>query len=68
MPLPVEALTPESSPDAIQTAISQSIEQCMGEPIPEGTDVTLANKQQWCSGKSYGIARDKTGKSLGRRE
>jgi len=68
MPLPVDNLTPGSSQEAINTAVSESIRQCMSEPIPEGTDVTDAGKQKWCAGKAYGIARQNTGKTLGRRE
>ena len=63
MPLPVENLTPDSPEGTIREAISQSIAQCMGEPIPEGYDVP--NKQKWCSGKAYGMARTATGKELG---
>jgi len=64
MPLPVENLTPDSPLTSIREAISASIEQCMREPIPEGYDVQEANKQKWCAGKAYGIARDKTGQEL----
>lgn len=64
MPLPVDNLTPQSPVPAIRDAISASIEQCMAEPIPEGYDVNEGNKQKWCSGKAYGIAREKTGKEL----
>lgn len=63
--LPVENLTPDSPLTSVREAISQSIEQCMNEPIPEGYNVTEGNKQKWCAGKAYGIARDKTGKELG---
>lgn len=59
MPLSVERLTPESSQQAIQQAISDSIKQCMDEG---GRD------QKECAGMAYGMARDKTGKSLGRKE
>jgi len=65
MPLPVDNLTPESSTVVIRDAISKSIATCMREPIPEGYDVTEANKQKWCAAQSYSIAREKTGKSLG---
>ena len=65
MPLPVSNLTPDSSTVAIRDASSASIEQCMQEPIPEGYDVTEANKQKWCAAQSYSIARENTGKSLG---
>ena len=65
MPLQVDSLTEQSEMQAIKDAISKSIEACMSEPIPAGTDVTLANKQKWCAGKAYGIARQKTGKMLG---
>lgn len=56
MPLAVENLTPESSAADIREAISQSIEQCVREGKP----------QDECAGMAYGIARDKTGKPLGR--
>lgn len=65
MPLAVDNLSPDSPAEAIKDAISKSIEACMNEPIPAGTDVTLANKNKWCAAKSYGIAREKTGKTLG---
>ena len=63
-PLPVESLTSESTDPDIQEKISQSIAQCMSEPIPEGYDVQESNKQKWCAGKAYGMARDRTGKEL----
>ena len=65
MPLAVDNLTPDSPLAAIRQAISDSIGACMKEPIPEGYDVTEGNKQKWCAGKAYGIARDKTGQELG---
>ena len=64
MPLPVDNLTPDSSTVSIREAISQSIAQCMKEPIPEGYDVTEANKNKWCAAQSYSIARENTGKEL----
>jgi len=54
-PLAVESLTPDSPTTAIREAISKSIEQCMGE----------GKEQKECAGMAYGIARDKTGRSLG---
>ena len=64
MPSILENLTPDTPDNMIQEAISAGIEQCMAEPIPAGTSVTAANKSKWCSGKTYGIARQKTGKEL----
>ncbi len=64
-PMPVDNLTPDTPTTSVREAISQSIAQCMKEPIPEGYDVTDANKNKWCAGKAYGVAREKTGKSLG---
>lgn len=64
MPSSIENLTPDSPLTAIRQAISDSIEACMKEPIPEGYDVTEGNKQKWCAGKAYGIAREKTGQEL----
>jgi len=55
MPLPVEALTPDSGLDPIREAISKSIEQC----VQEGKD------QKQCAAMAYSIARDKTGQALG---
>lgn len=55
-PLAVENLTPESGADAIRQAISDSVAQCMRE----------GKSQKECAGQAYGIARDKTGKPLGR--
>ena len=54
-PLAVESLTPDSPTTAIREVISKSIEQCMGE----------GKEQKECAGMAYGIARDKTGRSLG---
>jgi hypothetical protein len=65
MPLAVDKLTKDSPITAIREAISQSIEACMKEPIPEGYDVEEKNKNKWCAAKAYSIAREKTGKSLG---
>lgn len=64
MPMAVDKLTGESPDNSIQQAISESIATCMREPIPAGTDVKDSEKQKWCAGKSYGIARQKTGKEL----
>ena len=64
MPMAVDNLTADSDIPSIRQAISASIGQCMREAIPEGYDVTEANKQRWCAGKAYGIAREKTGKEL----
>lgn len=64
MPLAVDQLTPDSNDKEVQDAISLSIEACMQEPTPAGEDIP--NKQKWCAGKSYGIARQQTGKELGR--
>jgi hypothetical protein len=51
-PLPVDNLTPDSSPQAVKDAISASIAQC----IKEGKD------QKQCAGIAYSIAREKSGK------
>lgn len=59
MPLAVDRLTPESSQQAIDTAISQSYKKCMDEG---------GRTMKECGGMIYGIAREKTGKSLGRKE
>lgn len=64
MPLPVDNLTPDSGDGTIRQAISASIAACMREPIPEGYDVTAANKNKWCAAKAYSIAREKSGKEL----
>ena len=58
MPLSVERLTPESTHQAIQDAISESMSQCMKEAD--------GRTQKECAGMIYGIARDKTGKALDR--
>jgi len=57
MPLPVENLTPNSTTEAVRTAISNSIAQCMREG---GGD------QAKCADIAYSIAGEKTGKELGR--
>lgn len=56
MPLPVDSLTKDSPTTSIREAISKSIEQC----IKEGKD------QKQCAAIAYSIARDKTGKRLGK--
>lgn len=56
MPLAVDNLNTGSSTEAIRTAISESIAQC----IREGKD------QKECAGMSFDIARRQTGKELGR--
>jgi len=58
MPLAVENLTPESSMDAIRAAISATIKKLMQE----------GKSQEEAAGQAYGMARDQTGKSLGRKE
>lgn len=55
MPLPVEQLNKESSPEQIQAAISASIEACMKEG---GKD------QKQCAAIAYSMARDATGKDI----
>ena len=64
MPSILDNLTPDTPDNMVKEAISAGIEQCMAEPIPAGTDVTAANKNKWCAAKSYGTARQKTGKEL----
>lgn len=56
MPLPVESLTNQSDIGQVREAINKSIEAC----IKEGKD------QKQCAALSYQIARDKTGKELGK--
>lgn len=55
MPLPVDRLTPDSGLKSVRDAISASIAQCMREG---------GKTQEQCAGQAYGIARDKSGKSL----
>ena len=64
MPLPVDNLTKESGIQSIRDAISESIAQCMREPIPKGYNVKESGKNKWCAAKCYSIARQNTGKSL----
>ena len=56
----MENLTSESTDQQVQAAISAEIELCMSQPAPAGTD----NQQKYCSGKAYGMAREKSGKEL----
>lgn len=58
MPLQVNKLTKKSSMDAVRAAISQTIAYLMKH---EG------KTQKEAAGQAYGMARDKTGKSLGRK-
>ena len=56
MPLPVDSLNKKSSMQVIRDAISATIEYLMKH---EG------KTQKQAAGQAYGMARDKTGKSLG---
>jgi len=58
MPLAVEKLTRQSTMDAIRTAIAQTIRYLMQR---EG------KTQQEAAGQAYGMAREKTGRSLGKK-
>lgn len=58
MPLAVDNLSKSSSMDAIRAAISATIKKLMHE----------GKSQKDAAGQAYGMARDKTGKSLGRRD
>lgn len=61
MPNPaMERLTADSSTEQVREAISAEIEMCMNEPAPPGAE----DKQKYCAGKAYGMAREKTGKEL----
>ena len=62
MPLPVQALTTQSSMEQIMEAISQSVGQCMDEPMPSG--MTREERQAQCNAIAYSYARDRTGKPL----
>ena len=55
MPLPTEALTRASSPDAVKQAVSESISQCMTE----------GKSRDQCVAISLESARRSTGRSLG---
>lgn len=57
MPLAVENLTSKSSSEEIKFAISKSIKQCMDEGD---------RSQDQCVAMAYEIAREKTGKELGK--
>ena len=54
MPLAVDNLTKDSGTDQIRTAISSTIKKLMDE----------GKTQKEAAGQAYGMARDKTGKSL----
>ncbi len=56
----MDNLTPDSTDQQVQAAISAEIQLCMGQPAPPGAD----SQQKYCAGKSYGMAREKTGKAL----
>ena len=57
----MDGLTPDSGDKDVRDAISSEIKQCMGQPAPAGA----SNQQKYCAGKAYGMARERTGKSLG---
>jgi len=59
MPLPVENLTRQSSSEAIQEAISESIRLC----IKEGE-----REEDVCKAMVYSMARKATGKPLKKKE
>ena len=52
MPLAVDSLTPQSSREQIQKAISESVSQCMAEG---------GREQDQCVAMAHGIAKKKTG-------
>lgn len=54
MPLAVDNLTKDSTTEQIREAISSTIQQLMGE----------GKTQEQAAGQAYGMAREKTGKSL----
>lgn len=56
MPLPVDGLTAQSSPDAVRDAISASISQCMSEG---------GREQDECVAMAHEIARRQTGEGAG---
>ena len=56
MPLAVDNLSKDSGTDQIRTAISSTIKKLMDEGKP----------QKEAAGQAYGMAREKTGKSLDR--
>ncbi len=56
MPLAVNNLTPESPTQLVREALNQSIQQCMQE----------GKSQEECAAMSYSIARERTGKELGK--
>lgn len=56
----MDNLTKDSTDQQIQEAISAEIKLCMNQPAPEGAE----DQQKYCSGKAYGMAREKTGKEL----
>ncbi len=58
MPLAVENLNPDSTTDAIQSAISSSIAKLMRE----------GKSQEEAAGQAFSMARERTGKDLGRRK
>ena len=61
MPNPaMDNLTSESTEQQVQEAVSREIELCMSQPAPAGAE----NQQKYCSGRAYGMAREKTGKEL----
>lgn len=65
MPNPkMDSLMKDSTHMQVNDAISSEIEMCMNSPAPEG--VSDADKQKYCAGKAYGMARQSTGQSLDR--
>lgn len=61
MPNPaMDNLSSSSTTEQIRAAISAEIELCMNQPAPPGAE----SQQKYCAGKAYGMAREKTGKSL----
>lgn len=56
MPLATDKLTPDSGMVSIREAIGKTIQQLMKE----------GKTQKQAAGQAYGMAREKTGKTLGR--
>ena len=66
MPLPVEKLNKNSTPDDVRNAINDSYKVCMDEPAKEGESVKAHQKR--CGGMIYSMAEEATGKKVPRRQ
>ena len=65
MPLPVERLNKNSKPEEVHKAIDASFPICIDHEKAKGK--SQEDAKSMCGGMIYDIAKDKTGRSWGRK-